>query len=184
MEQKRIIVADDEAIIRMGLSEMLTSSGYVVVGKAGDGKSAINMARDLKPDLAIMDIRMPTMDGITAAHIMHKERIAPVVLLTAFSWQDLVEKAKDAGVAGYLVKPFQEAELTPVIEVALARYRDFRTLDDEVEDLQEALETRKLVDRAKGILMDTKNMTEAEALERISRTCARTPKRKTARMSR
>ena len=167
MERKRILIADDESIIRLDLREMLTNLGYLVVGEAGDGQSAVNMARELKPDLVIMDIRMPNLDGIEAAEILTEEKIAPVVLLTAYSQKDLVDRAKAAGVVGYLVKPFKETDLSPAIEVALARFAEFKVLHQEVHDLQLALETRKLVDRAKGILMDTKNMTEAEAFRTI-----------------
>ena len=169
MERKRIVIADDESIIRMDLREMLTNLGYLVVGEAGDGKSALNMARELKPDLVIMDIRMPNLDGIEAAQILTEEKVAPVVLLTAYSQKDLIERAKEAGVVGYLVKPFKEAELSPAIEVALARFAEFKLMNKEVKDLQVALETRKLVDRAKGILMDTKGMVEADAFRTIQK---------------
>lgn len=167
MERKRIIIADDESIIRLDLREMLTNLGYLVVGEASDGQSAVNMARELRPDLVIMDIRMPNLDGIEAAQILTEEKIAPVVLLTAYSQKDLVERAREAGVVGYLVKPFKETDLSPAIEVAIARFSEFIVLHKEVDDLQLALETRKAVDRAKGILMDTKNMTEAEAFRAI-----------------
>jgi response regulator NasT len=167
MERKRILIADDESIIRLDLREMLTNLGYLVVGEAGDGQSAINMARELKPDLVIMDIRMPNLDGIEAAKILTEEKIAPVVLLTAYSQKELIDRAKEAGVVGYLVKPFKETDLNPAIEVAVARFSEFRVLHQEVHDLELALETRKLVDRAKGILMDTKGMSEAEAFRTI-----------------
>jgi len=167
MDRKRILIADDESIIRLDLREMLTHLGYLVVGEANDGQSVIHMARELKPDLVIMDIRMPDLDGIEAARILTEEKVAPVILLTAYSQKELVEQAKEAGVVGYLVKPFKETDLSPAIEVAIARFAEFRTLHKEVDDLQLALETRKLVDRAKGILMDTKNMTEAEAFRAI-----------------
>ncbi len=165
----RILVADDESIILMDLREMLTSLGYLVVGEASDGRSAVNMARELGPDLVIMDIKMPDMDGIEAAKILTAEKIAPVLLLTAYSQQDLVERAKEAGVVGYLVKPFRESNLAPAIEITLARFEEFRALQKEVEDLKEALETRKLVERAKGILIDTQGMTEQEAFRRIQK---------------
>jgi len=165
----RILVADDESIILMDLREMLTSLGYLVVGEASDGRSAVNMARELGPDLVIMDIKMPDMDGIEAAKILTAEKIAPVLLLTAYSQQDLVERAKEAGVVGYLVKPFRESNLAPAIEITLARFEEFRSLQKEVEDLKEALETRKLVERAKGILIDTQGMTEQEAFRRIQK---------------
>jgi len=170
MEQPRVIVADDESIVRMDLREMLESLGYLVVGEVGDGESAVHLSRELKPSIVIMDIKMPGMDGIEAARILTEERIAPVLLLTAYSQQDLVDRAKDAGVMAYIVKPFQESDLAPAIEVALRRWSEFRALEREVEDLKEALETRKLVDRAKGILMDTQGLSEADAFRRIQKT--------------
>lgn len=169
MKRTRILIADDESIILMDLREMLTNLGYLVVGEASDGQSAVNMARELKPDLVIMDIKMPGMDGIEAAKILTEEKIAPVLLLTAYSQQDLIERAREAGVIGYLVKPFRESNLAPAIEVTLARFEEFRAVQKEVEDLKEALETRKLVDRAKGILMDTQGLTEQEAFRRIQK---------------
>lgn len=169
MERVRVIIADDESLIRMDLREMLTNLGYLVVGDVGDGRSAVNLARELKPDLLIMDVKMPDMDGIEAAKILTEEHIAPVVLLTAYSQKDLVERAKEAGVVGYMVKPFRESDLTPAIEVALARFQEFQALSKEVNDLQVAFETRKLVDRAKGILMDTQGLTEAEAFRKIQK---------------
>lgn len=176
MERTRVIIADDESIIRMDLREMLTNLGYLVVGEAGDGRSAVNQARELRPDVVMMDIKMPDMDGIEAARILTQERIAPVVLLTAFSQRDLVERAKEAGVVGYLVKPFRESDLGPAIEVALARFAEFRALEKEVANLQETLETRKLVDRAKGILMDTQGLSEAEAFRKIQKMSMNTRK--------
>jgi AmiR/NasT family two-component response regulator len=170
VERHRVIVADDESIVRMDLREMLDSLGYLVVGEAGDGESAVHLSRELKPDVVIMDIKMPGMDGIDAGRVLTEERIAPVLLLTAYSQQDLVERAKEAGVMAYIVKPFHEADLAPAIEVALQRWREFRALEQEVEDLKEALETRKLVDRAKGILMDTQGLSEADAFRRIQKT--------------
>jgi AmiR/NasT family two-component response regulator len=169
LERIRVIVADDESIIRMDLREMLTNLGYLVVGEVGDGRSAVNLSRELRPDIVIMDIKMPDMDGIEAAKILTEEKIAPVLLLTAFSQQDLIERAREAGVAGYIVKPFRESDLAPSIEVALARFAELTALEKEVGDLQTALETRKLVDRAKGILMDTQGLTEAEAFRRIQK---------------
>ncbi len=169
MGKTRVIVADDESIIRVDLKEMLAALGYLVVGEAGDGISAVNLARELKPDLVIMDVKMPDLDGIAAAKILTEERISPVLLLTAFSQQELVEGAKDAGVVGYVVKPFREAELVPAIEVALARFREFRALEKETNSLRETLETRKLVERAKGILMDTQGLKEAEAFRKIQK---------------
>jgi len=160
----------------MDVREMLTNLGYLVVGEVGDGRSAVNLARELKPDIVVMDIKMPGMDGIEAAKILTEEKVSPVLLLTAYSQRDLVERAKEAGVAGYIVKPFQESDLAPAIEVALARFREFRALEEEVEDLQEALETRKLVDRAKGILMDTQGLKESEAFRKIQKMSMNTRK--------
>ncbi len=169
MGRIRVIIADDESIIRLDLREMMESLGYLVVGEAGDGTSTVNLARELKPDIVIMDIKMPGMDGIDAAKILTEEKIAPVLLLTAYSQRELVQRAKEAGVAGYLVKPFREQDLEPAIEVALSRFEEFKTLEQEVEDLKEALETRKLVDRAKGILMDTQALSEAGAFRKIQK---------------
>jgi AmiR/NasT family two-component response regulator len=176
LDRTRVIIADDESLIRMDLREMLLSLGYLVVGEVGDGRSAVSLARELKPDVVIMDIKMPDMDGIDAAQILTEERIAPVILLTAYSQKDLVERAKEAGVVGYMVKPFRESDLTPAIEVALARFSEFEALHKEVDDLQLALETRKLVDRAKGILMDTQGLSEAEAFRKIQKMSMNTRK--------
>ena len=169
MERTRVIIADDESLIRMDLREMLTNLGYLVVGEVADGRSAVNQARELRPDVVIMDIKMPDMDGIEAAKIMTEERIAPVLLLSAYSQQELVQRARQAGVAGYLVKPFRESDLPPAIEVALARFSEFRAMEREVDTLQDALETRKAVDRAKGILMDTQGLSETEAFRKIQK---------------
>ena len=169
MERTRVIIADDESLIRMDLREMLTNLGYLVVGEVGDGRSAVNLARELRPDIVIMDIKMPDMDGIEAAQILTEERVAPVLLLSAYSQQELVQRAQKAGVAGYMVKPFRESDLSPAIEVALARFSEFRAMAREVDDLQEALETRKVVDRAKGILMDTQGLSETEAFRKIQK---------------
>ncbi len=176
MERTRVIIADDESVIRTDLREMLTTLNYLVVGEVGDGQSAINLARELKPDVMIMDIKMPNMDGIEAAKILTQERIAPVLLLTAYSQRDLVDRAKEAGVVGYLVKPFREQEIVPAIDIALARFQEFRELEKEVGDLKETLETRKIVDRAKGILMDTQHLTEAEAFRKIQKMSMNTRK--------
>ena len=176
MERTRVIVADDESIIRMDLREMLTNLGYLVIGEVGDGRSAVNLARELRPDVVIMDIKMPDLDGIDAAKVLTEERISPVLLLTAYSQQELIERAKDAGVVGYIVKPFRESDLAPAIEVAVARFAEFRALEKEVGDLKLALETRKLVDRAKGILMDSQGLTEAEAFRKIQKMSMNTRK--------
>jgi response regulator NasT len=169
MERKRVVIADDEAIIRQDLREMLTNLGYLVVGAVGDGRSAVNQARELKPDLVIMDIRMPDMDGIEAAKILTQEGICPVLLLSAYSQRDLVERAADAGVSGYVIKPFDEANLLPAIEVVLARFQEYQEISKEAARLDERLSTRVAVDRAKGILMDTRGMTEQEAFRSIQR---------------
>jgi len=171
-----VIIADDESIIRMDLREMLTNLGYLVIGEVGDGRSAVNLARELRPDVVVMDIKMPDMDGIDAAKVLTEERISPVLLLTAYSQQELIERARDAGVVGYIVKPFRESDLSPAIEVAVARFAEFRALEKEVGDLKLALETRKLVDRAKGILMDSQDMTEAEAFGKIQKMSMNTRK--------
>ena len=169
MERTRVIIADDEALIRMDLREMLTNLGYLVVGEVADGRSAVNQARELRPDVVVMDIKMPDMDGIEAAKVLTEERLAPTVLLSAYGQRELVDRACEAGVVAYLVKPYREEELAPAIEVALARFREFQTLQKQVDDLQAALETRKLVDRAKGILMDKQGLSEAEAFRKIQK---------------
>lgn len=176
MDRTRIIIADDESLIRMDLQEMLLNLDYLVVGEVGDGLSAVNLARELRPDVVIMDIKMPDMDGIEAAKILTEEHIAPVILLTAYSQKDLVERAKEAGVVGYMVKPFRESDLVPAIEVALARFQEFEAMHKEIDDLQLALETRKLVDRAKGILMDSQGLSEAEAFRKIQKMSMNTRK--------
>lgn len=177
-ERTRVIIADDESIIRMDLREMLTNLGYLVIGEVGDGRSAVNLARELRPDIVIMDIKFEGegFDGIDAARMLTEERIAPVLLLTAYSQRELVLRAREAGVVGYLVKPFREADLVPAVEVALARFAEFRTVEEQVGDLQQALETRKFVDRAKGILMDSQGLSEAEAFRRIQKMSMNTRK--------
>ena len=166
----KVLVVEDEALIRMDLAEMLTEEGYVVAGEAGDGEQAVELARRLHPDLVIMDIKMPKVDGIAAAANIVEERIAPVVMLTAFSQRDLIEQARDAGAMAYLVKPFARHELVPAIELAVSRFAEKRALEDEVATLGERLETRKVVDRAKGLLMTRQQMTEPEAFRWIQRT--------------
>jgi two-component system, response regulator PdtaR len=172
----RIVIADDESIIRMDLREILTQLGYDVVGEAADGRAAVELTEKLRPDLVILDIKMPGIDGIDAAEQISSTGIAPVVLLTAYSEQSLVGRAKQAGVTGYLVKPFRESELMPAVELALARFRNLRELQSEVGDLKEALESRKLVERAKGILMEVHGLSESEAFNRIRRTSMDTRK--------
>ena len=176
MAQTRLVIADDESIIRMNLKETLVGLGYLVVGEAGDGVSVINVARELKPDLVMMDIKMPKLDGIQAARILTEEKIAPVLLLTAYSDRDLVDRAKEAGVVNYVVKPFREAELLPAIEIAMARYQEFLEMDKQISDLKEVLDTRKIVERAKGILMDTQGLKEAEAFRKIQQLSMNTRK--------
>jgi two-component system, response regulator PdtaR len=176
MAQTRLVIADDESIIRMNLKETLVGLGYLVVGEAGDGVSVINVARELKPDLVLMDIKMPKLDGIQAARILTEEKIAPVLLLTAYSDRDLVDRAKEAGVVNYVVKPFREAELLPAIEIAMARYQEFLEMDKQIADLKEVLDTRKIVERAKGILMDTQGLKEAEAFRKIQQLSMNTRK--------
>ena len=168
-QRKRIVIADDEALIRRDLREMLTNLGYLVVGDVGDGRSAVNLARELKPDLVIMDIRMPDMDGIEAAKLLTEDGIAPVLLLSAYSQRDLVERAAAAGVSGYVIKPFDESNLLPAIEVVMSRFNEYQAICGEVAQLEDRLETRIAVDRAKGILMDQRGMSEQEAFASIQR---------------
>ena len=163
----RILVAEDEALIRMDLVEMLGEAGYEVVAQAADGAEAIELAQLHKPDLAILDVKMPVLDGISAAEKIIA--IAPVLMLTAFSQRELVERARDAGVMAYVVKPFSVGDLVPAIEIAISRHLQMRTLADEVADLHERLESRKLIDRAKGILMQALNLSEPEAFSWIQR---------------
>jgi response regulator NasT len=166
----RVLIAEDEALIRLDLAEMLREEGYQVIAESGDGESAIELARDLRPNLVIMDIKMPKVDGISAAAVIVKERIAPVVMLTAFSQRDLIEQARDAGAMAYLVKPFARHELVPAIELSVSRFAEMRALEDEVTSLNERLETRKVIDRAKGLLMTNHAMTEPQAFRWIQRT--------------
>jgi AmiR/NasT family two-component response regulator len=166
----RVVIAEDEAIIRLDLKETLEEEGYEVVGETGRGDEAVQLVNDLSPDIAILDIKMPGMDGLEAAKAITGERKAAVLILTAFSQRDLIEQARDAGALAYLVKPFQKSELLPAVEVALGRFREMQALGDEVESLQEQLETRRVVDRAKGILMDKHGMGEADSFGFIQKT--------------
>lgn len=167
--QVRVVIAEDEALIRLDLREMLAEEGFDVVGEAADGEQAVALAEDLRPDLVVCDVKMPRMDGITAAGIIAARRIAPVVILTAFSQRDLVERASDAGAMAYLIKPFQKRDLLPAIEMARSRFAQIRALEDEVGDLRERLATRKLIERAKGVLMAEHRMSEPEAFGWIQR---------------
>jgi AmiR/NasT family two-component response regulator len=165
----RVLVAEDEALIRMDLVEMLQEDGYAVVGQAGDGESAVRLATELRPDLVIMDVKMPVLDGLSAAEQVVAARIAPVVILTAFSQRDLVERAREAGVMAYLVKPFQRKDLLPAIEMAVSRFTELVALEKEVGDLSGRLEARKLVYRAKAVLQAERGMTEPEAFRYVQR---------------
>ena len=166
----RVLVAEDEALIRLDLVELLEGEGYEVVGQAGDGEEAVEKARQLQPDLVVMDVKMPKMDGITAASTIAEERIAPVVMLTAFSQRELVDRAREAGAMAYVVKPFDASDVVPAIELAMARYAEIRAVEDEVSDLHERLESRKAVDHAKGLLMEGLGLTEPEAFRWIQKT--------------
>ena len=165
----RVILAEDDTVIRMDLKEELQRQSYLVVGDVGDGQSAVNLARELRPDLVVMDIRMPEMDGITAAEILTREKIAPVVLLTAFSDDELIERARNAGVVHYLTKPWRSSDLKPAIEIALSRFQEFKAMETRVKDLEDHLATRKVVEKAKGVLMIKHGITEQEAFRRIQK---------------
>ena len=164
-----IVIADNESIIRMDLREMLEEQGHTIVGEAHDGKQALELTRKYRPDLVMMDIKMPNMDGITAAKTIADEGISPVILLTAFSDSEIVSWAKDAGVLAYLVKPIREESISPAIEIALSRWQEMKELEQELEETKDSLELRKTLDRAKGILMDAHNISESEAYRRIQR---------------
>ncbi len=165
----RVVIAEDEAIIRLDLKETLEEEGYEVVGETGRGDKAVDLVREHRPDLAILDIKMPGMDGLEAARIINKERLCGVLVLTAFSQREVIEEARDAGALAYLVKPFQKNDLVPAIEVAIARFNEMRALNGEIEALGEQLEARKAIDRAKGVLMDKHTMSENDAFGFIQR---------------
>jgi AmiR/NasT family two-component response regulator len=166
---RRVLIAEDEALIRLDLKEMLEEEGYDVIGEAGDGEEAVQLAEELRPDLVILDVKMPRLDGIAAAQVIADKRIAPVVILTAFSQRDLVERARAAGAMAYLVKPFQKKDLVPTIEMAASRFAEIVALELEVSGLTDRLETRKTVERAKGLLMTEHAMTEPQAFRWIQR---------------
>jgi AmiR/NasT family two-component response regulator len=168
--RRRVVIAEDEALIRLDLAEMLAEEGYDVVGQAEDGEKAVELAMEHRPDLVILDVKMPRLDGIAAAERIAGQRIAPVVILTAFSQRDLVERARDAGAMAYLVKPFDQTDLVPAIEMAVSRFTELRQLESEVEDLTERLETRKLVDRAKGVLQQSLGLSEPDSFRWIQKT--------------
>ena len=167
---RRVLVAEDEVLIRMDLVEMLREEGYDVVGEVGDGERAVALAEELRPDLVILDVKMPVLDGIAAAERIAAGRIAPVVMLTAFSQRDLVERARDAGAMAYLVKPFTQSDLAPAIEMAVSRFAELRQVETEVVDLKEQIETRKSVERAKGVLQQQLGISESEAFRWIQKT--------------
>ena len=167
---KKVLIAEDEALIRLDLVEFLTEEGFEVVGQAADGEEAVKLARELEPDLIIMDVKMPGMDGITAAEIIGEERIAPILMLTAFSQSELVERARDAGVMGYLVKPFGANEVVPAIEVAIGRFAELRAIEEELANLEDRFESRKIIDQAKGMLQEGLGLTEPEAFRWIQKT--------------
>lgn len=167
MDKLKVVIADDEALIRLDISEMLVEAGYEVIGEASNGKEAIDLIRKLKPDLAILDVQMPVMDGIEASGIINDEMLAPVLLLTAFSQVEIVEKAKSAGVLAYIVKPVREEQLFPAIEIAVSRFKEIKDFSNELGSVKDALDNRIILDRAKGILMDSHGLKEAEAYKKL-----------------
>lgn len=169
MSKLKIVIADNESIIRMDLKEMLEEAGHEVVGESFNGAKAVELTRRLKPDLVIMDIKMPEMDGITASRIITDEKLAPVILLTAFSQKEIVAKAKDSGVLAYLVKPIKQSSLFPAIEIAMSRFEEIKQLESDLDNVKNSLEMRKILDRAKGILMDAYDLSESEAYRRIQK---------------
>ena len=166
----RVVIAEDEAIIRLDLKETLEEEGYEVVGETGNGDQAVELVRDLLPDLAILDVKMPGLDGLSVARVINNEKLCGVLILTAFSQREIVEDARDAGALAYLVKPFQKSDLVPAIEVALGRFADMRAMEAEVEGTKERLETQRIVGRAKGLLMDRDKMSESDAFSFIQKT--------------
>lgn len=168
-EQRRVLVVEDEALIRLDIVETLKDAGYQVVGEESNGEDGVNAARELKPDVVVMDVKMPKLDGISAAEMINNEHISPVVLLTAFSQRDLVERASEVGAMAYVVKPFSPSDLLPAIEIAIARFDQITTLENEIDDLTQRFETRKLVDRAKGILNERMGLSEPEAFRWIQK---------------
>ncbi len=169
-ESRRVVIAEDEALIRLDLAEMLTDEGYDVVGQAADGEEAVRLVEELRPDLAVFDVKMPKLDGISAAERIAGQRIAPVVILTAYSQRELVERAREAGAMAYLVKPFAPSDLVPAVEMAVSRFAELTQLEAEVADLSDRLETRKLVDRAKSVLQTSLDITEPDAFRWIQKT--------------
>lgn len=169
-KKRRAVVAEDEALIRMDIVETLREGGYDVVGEAANGEEAVALAKEHKPDVMVMDIKMPVMDGITAAEHIAQDRLAPVVLLTAFSQTELVERARDAGAMAYVVKPFTPGDLLPAVEIAASRFVEIRALENEIADINDRMETRKLVERAKGLLMETMKLNEPESFRWIQKT--------------
>lgn len=169
----RVVIAEDEAIIRLDLKETLEEEGYEVVGETGRGDEAVALVRELQPEIAILDIKMPGIDGLTAARQITADQLCAVLVLTAFSQRDLIEQARDSGALAYLVKPFQRSDLVPAIELAVGRFRELRALTEQTKSLEEQLETRKVVDRAKGILMDAHGLTEADAFAFVQKTAMR-----------
>jgi response regulator NasT len=165
----RIVIAEDESVIRVDLEEELEEQGYEVVGAAADGEAAVNLTRELRPDVVLMDIKMPKMDGIEAAETLTREKLAPVLLFTAVSDDELIERARQAGVVHFVTKPWREKDLKPAIEIALSRFSEFRAMENKVKDLEEALATRKVVEKAKGVLMEKYKLSENEAFKRIQR---------------
>ena len=171
MDNLKILIADDESIIRMDLKEMLEDAGHTVLGEAADGLQAVDLARKLRPDLVIMDIKMPLLDGIAATKILTAEKIAPVLLLTAYSQKEIVDSAKNSGVLAYLVKPLREEQLFPAIEIAISRFREIKNLEEEINKLKNTLELRKVVEKAKGILMQVHSLTEEVAYKKLQQYC-------------